>query len=251
MRGLVSDLECKGDIFILRFIFIYLFGCVSLGCSMWDLVPWPGIKPGPPALEAWTLGFWTTREVPKGRILNWGVLVLSDQSSQFAQDQGVSWDVGPISANMEMFVCLEQIGMLSHSPEAMNASLPQKLSYSGLARSDWDQCQLISQPTTVSENCLCIQSWTKRSEDEEFSDMLSDLKSFVTQLRSTCQHRKQRVIWRKVSVDTQLGFMCGWWPSRAGCWRKESKGRGCCVEEERGQEGGEGRVVCVQDIDFD
>ena len=41
--------------------------------------------------------------------------MLSDQSSQFAQDQGVSWDMGPISANMEMFVCLEQIGMLSHS----------------------------------------------------------------------------------------------------------------------------------------
>ena len=24
----------------------------GLGCSMWDLVPWPGIEPGPPALEA-------------------------------------------------------------------------------------------------------------------------------------------------------------------------------------------------------
>ena len=29
--------------------------------------------------------------------------------------QGVSWDMGFFSANMEMFVCLEQIGVLSHS----------------------------------------------------------------------------------------------------------------------------------------
>ena len=28
------------------------------------LVPWPGIEPVPPALEAWSLNHWTTREVP-------------------------------------------------------------------------------------------------------------------------------------------------------------------------------------------
>ena len=33
-------------------------------CSMWDLVPCPGIEPGPPALEAWSLSHQTTREVP-------------------------------------------------------------------------------------------------------------------------------------------------------------------------------------------
>ena len=32
---------------------------------MWDLVPWPGIEPRPPALEARSLiGHWTTREIP-------------------------------------------------------------------------------------------------------------------------------------------------------------------------------------------
>ena len=31
--------------------FIY-FTAVGLSCSMWGLVPWPGIKPGPPALGA-------------------------------------------------------------------------------------------------------------------------------------------------------------------------------------------------------
>ena len=31
---------------------------------MWDLVPWPGIKPRPPAFGAWSLSHWTIREVP-------------------------------------------------------------------------------------------------------------------------------------------------------------------------------------------
>ena len=50
--------------FILLKIFIYLAE-PSLNCSMWDLVPWPGIRPRPPALAAWSLiSHWTTREVP-------------------------------------------------------------------------------------------------------------------------------------------------------------------------------------------
>ena len=35
-----------------------------LRCSMWDLVPWPGIEPGLPALGVQSLSHWTTREVP-------------------------------------------------------------------------------------------------------------------------------------------------------------------------------------------
>ena len=68
------------------FFNIYLFGCTSLqlhtgsqifvtasgifscsvrtlSCGIWDLVPWPGIKPKPPALGARSLSHWTTREV--------------------------------------------------------------------------------------------------------------------------------------------------------------------------------------------
>ena len=33
-------------------------------CSVWDLVPWPGIEPGPPVLGVWNLSPWTSREVP-------------------------------------------------------------------------------------------------------------------------------------------------------------------------------------------
>ena len=39
--------------------------CKIFSCSMWDLVPWPGIEPRPPALGARSLSHWTTREVPR------------------------------------------------------------------------------------------------------------------------------------------------------------------------------------------
>ena len=35
----------------------------SFRCSMWDLVPWSGMEPGPPVLGAQSLSHWTTREV--------------------------------------------------------------------------------------------------------------------------------------------------------------------------------------------
>ena len=35
----------------------------TLRCSMCDLVPWPRIKPRPPALKAWSLSHWTTGKV--------------------------------------------------------------------------------------------------------------------------------------------------------------------------------------------
>ena len=43
----------------------YLFILAALGCScsMWSLVPRPGVKPGPPALEACSLSHWTARQV--------------------------------------------------------------------------------------------------------------------------------------------------------------------------------------------
>ena len=39
-------------------------GLLVVAC-MWDLVPRPGIELRPPALGAWSLTHWTTREVPK------------------------------------------------------------------------------------------------------------------------------------------------------------------------------------------
>ena len=37
----------------------------SFSCGIWDLVSWPGIKPGPPALGAQSLSHWTTKWVPR------------------------------------------------------------------------------------------------------------------------------------------------------------------------------------------
>ena len=45
------------------YLFVYL-SALDLSCSMWDLVPWPGTEPGPPALGAQSLSHWTTRKVP-------------------------------------------------------------------------------------------------------------------------------------------------------------------------------------------
>ena len=45
------------------FILAYL-ATLHLRCGMQDLVSWPGIKPGIPALGTQSLGHWTTREVP-------------------------------------------------------------------------------------------------------------------------------------------------------------------------------------------
>ena len=42
---------------------IFLTACGIFCCGMWDLVPWSGIKPGPPALGVQSLSHWTHREV--------------------------------------------------------------------------------------------------------------------------------------------------------------------------------------------
>ena len=39
-------------------------GMQTLSWGTWDVAPWPGIEPGPPALGAQSLNQWITREVP-------------------------------------------------------------------------------------------------------------------------------------------------------------------------------------------
>ena len=53
------------------FLKILYLAMLGLSCSMWGLVPWPGIKPGPPALGVWSLSHWTTREVPPSLLSKW------------------------------------------------------------------------------------------------------------------------------------------------------------------------------------
>ena len=59
-------------------IFIYL-AVLGLSCGMKEQVSCTGIEPGPPALEAWRLIDWTTRQVPS---LSWVISIhLSSCSS--------------------------------------------------------------------------------------------------------------------------------------------------------------------------
>ena len=44
--------------------------CRVFSRSLWDLVPWPGIKPRPPTLGVWSLSHQITREVPKLTLIN-------------------------------------------------------------------------------------------------------------------------------------------------------------------------------------
>ena len=50
-------------IFWLIFIFFFFFWPCRVACGI--LVPWPGIKPVPPAVEVWSPNHWTAREVPR------------------------------------------------------------------------------------------------------------------------------------------------------------------------------------------
>ena len=53
------------------------------------LVPGPGIEPVPPAVKAWSLNHWTTREVPNSELLlkkkNWELSELRWQPIQLSQ----------------------------------------------------------------------------------------------------------------------------------------------------------------------
>jgi hypothetical protein len=54
--------------FLLCYLFIWLpvdfVACKIFSHSLWDLVLWPGIEPGPPILGAQNLSHWTIRDVP-------------------------------------------------------------------------------------------------------------------------------------------------------------------------------------------
>ena len=54
-------------------------------CGMWDLAPWLGIEPRPPALEVWCLSYWTIRKAPQFFILQsyeWVLIFLFSSTSE-------------------------------------------------------------------------------------------------------------------------------------------------------------------------
>ena len=65
---LSNETTIKLNICFLKYLFLFIYLAVlGLSCGMQDLVPWPGIEPGPPVLGLWSLRHWTTREIPEPR----------------------------------------------------------------------------------------------------------------------------------------------------------------------------------------
>ena len=61
---LCRALVAARGIFSCRTQALFSCGMWTLSCGMWDLVPWPGIEPGPPALGAWCLSHCTNQGGP-------------------------------------------------------------------------------------------------------------------------------------------------------------------------------------------
>ena len=78
LNGRIAGLDLQFYFYLLNYLFTWL--CQALvqqagspifvmawqisSCSMWDLVPWSGIKPRCPALAVWSLSHWITGKVP-------------------------------------------------------------------------------------------------------------------------------------------------------------------------------------------
>ena len=63
----------------------------TLSCSMWDLVPRPGIKVRPPALRVWSLSYWTIIEVPRQSRF-YTNKITRNKEKRFHNDEGInSW----------------------------------------------------------------------------------------------------------------------------------------------------------------
>ena len=60
----IDNLISDSSAFSKSSLYSFCYSMHTLSCSVWDLVPWPKIKPRHPALGVWYLSHWTTREIP-------------------------------------------------------------------------------------------------------------------------------------------------------------------------------------------
>ena len=72
-------------------------GMWTLSCRMCDLVPQPGIKPGPPALGVWCLSHSTTRKVPSPALM-WFSSHLPSVQLSLRQSLDFQEEIGPFVA---------------------------------------------------------------------------------------------------------------------------------------------------------
>ena len=78
------------------FVYLIYLSALGLSCGMWDLVPWPGIELGRPALGAWSLSHWTTREAPSS-----GTFQMTQLFTSGGQSIGVSASTSVLSMNTQ------------------------------------------------------------------------------------------------------------------------------------------------------
>ena len=60
---------CGGCLLYFFFSFLFCFEGEPCQVACVILIPRPGIDPAPPALQAWSLNHWITREVPRAEFL--------------------------------------------------------------------------------------------------------------------------------------------------------------------------------------
>ena len=106
---------------------------MDLSFSMRDLGPWPGIKPGPPALGAESLSHWTPCEVPSSpfftSLLHWHrnhivETAESETKKTFAESQTSSLSLSHPESSP---ACLPSTRLLMDSPGwPMNCLWPQQ-----------------------------------------------------------------------------------------------------------------------------
>ena len=83
----------------------------TLSCGMWDLVPWPAIKPSPPALEVWRLSHWTTGKSSEHCLVP--SIVLGEEAQPCAQS----------SISVRNSTTQLPYSLLRHSPSSSNSGL--------------------------------------------------------------------------------------------------------------------------------
>ena len=60
----MSFFNCAGSYLGHTWALTFVAACGIFSCGVWDLLPWPEIEPGTPALGAQSLSHWSTRKVP-------------------------------------------------------------------------------------------------------------------------------------------------------------------------------------------
>ena len=62
-------LSCSTQDLIIAACGIFSYSMRTLSCGMWNLVPWPGIEPRPPALGAWGLATGPPGKSPEVKLI--------------------------------------------------------------------------------------------------------------------------------------------------------------------------------------